>query len=49
MIERNDDEYSFGYSKEYIYTKVYGKHEIGNIIEVKIEKVDKEVIGRVIK
>ena len=49
LIERSDDEYSYGYSKEYIYTKVYGKHEIGNIIEVKIEKVDKEVIGRVIK
>ena len=49
LIERNDDEYSYGYCKEYIYTKVYGKHEIGNIIEVKIEKVDKEVIGRVIK
>ena len=45
LIERNDEEYSCGYSKEYIYTKVKGCHEIGKIIDVKIEKIDPEVIG----
>ena len=49
LIERNDEMYSYGYCKEYIYTKIKGIHEIGSIIDVEIEKVDKEVIGRVIK
>ena len=49
LIERCDDLYSYGYSKEYFYTKIKGIYEIGSIIDVYIDKVDKEVIGSVIK
>ena len=49
LIERNDDEYSYGYCKEYIYVKVKGIYEIGKLVDVQIISVDKEVIGSVIK
>lgn len=49
LIERNDDEYSYGYCKEYIYVKVKGIYEIGKLVDVQIDSVDKEVIGSVIK
>lgn len=48
LIERSDDKYSYGYSKEYIYTKILGKYELGNIIEVRIDSVDDEVIGNAV-
>lgn len=49
LIERNDDKYSYGYCKEYIYIKILGKYEIGNIIEVRITDTENEVIGCVIE
>ena len=45
LIEKNDDEYSYGYSKEYIYTKIKGRYPIGDIIDVIIEDVGEEVEG----
>lgn len=45
LIEKCDDKYSYGYSKEYIYTKVQGIHEIGKIVDVKILEVNDEVLG----
>ena len=45
LIEKNDGEYSYGYSKEYIYTKIKGIHETGRIIDVMIEDTKQEVIG----
>ena len=49
LIERNDESYSYGYCKEYIYVKVKGIYDIGKIYKVKVEKVDKEVIASVIE
>ena len=46
LIEKSEGEYSYGYSKEYIYTKVKGIHETGKIIDVMIEETKDEVIGR---
>lgn len=45
LIEKCDDKYSYGYCKEYIYTKVQGIHEIGKIVDVKILEVNDEVLG----
>ena len=45
LIEKCDDKYSYGYSKEYIYTKVQGIHEIGKIVDAKILEVNDEVLG----
>ncbi|MBO7677884.1 MAG: MiaB/RimO family radical SAM methylthiotransferase, partial [Erysipelotrichaceae bacterium] len=45
LIEKCEDGYSYGYSKEYIYTKVKGIHEIGRIIDVRIDNTEKEVTG----
>ncbi len=45
LIEKSDADYSYGYSRQYIYTKVKGIHETGRIIDVRIEETDDEVIG----
>ncbi|MBR4462275.1 MAG: tRNA (N(6)-L-threonylcarbamoyladenosine(37)-C(2))-methylthiotransferase MtaB [Erysipelotrichaceae bacterium] len=45
LIERNDETSSYGYSREYIYTKLPGIYPIGEIMDVTIESVQKEVIG----
>ena len=37
LIERNIDGYSYGYSKQYIYCKIKGNYEIGEIINIKLE------------
>ena len=47
LIERNDEAYSYGYSKEYIYTKVKGIHEAGTVLDVVIQEAEEEVIGYV--
>lgn len=36
LIERCDDEYSYGYCKQYIYLKLKGKYNVGDIIETTI-------------
>ncbi|MBO4919423.1 MAG: tRNA (N(6)-L-threonylcarbamoyladenosine(37)-C(2))-methylthiotransferase MtaB [Erysipelotrichaceae bacterium] len=45
LIERNDEEYSYGYSREYIYTKVRGTYDPGTILDVVIESAEEEVCG----
>ncbi|MBQ3295193.1 MAG: tRNA (N(6)-L-threonylcarbamoyladenosine(37)-C(2))-methylthiotransferase MtaB [Erysipelotrichaceae bacterium] len=45
LIEKSDVDYSYGYSKEYIYTKIKGIHETGKIIDVMIEDTRQEVTG----
>jgi threonylcarbamoyladenosine tRNA methylthiotransferase MtaB len=47
LIERHDENCSYGYSKEYIYTRVNGVYEAGTILDVIIEKAEDEVIGNV--
>ena len=36
LIERCDDEYSYGYCRQYIYLKLKGKYNVGDIIETTI-------------
>lgn len=38
LIERNDDEYSYGYCKQYFYCKIKGNYNIGDIINVTVQK-----------
>lgn len=45
LIERNIDDYSYGYSKQYFYCRIKGKYNIGDIIKV---TVDKDTIDEVI-
>lgn len=46
MIEKNDDTYSYGYSKQYFYVKIKGIFEIGKLINVRIISVNNnEIIG----
>ncbi|MBQ6559527.1 MAG: tRNA (N(6)-L-threonylcarbamoyladenosine(37)-C(2))-methylthiotransferase MtaB [Erysipelotrichaceae bacterium] len=47
LIERNDEDCSYGYSREYIYTKVPGIYPVGEIINVTIESAENEVIAYV--
>ena len=48
LIETNKDDYSYGYCKEYIYIKIPGNHEVGKLVDVKIDSVGEEVTGSVI-
>ena len=46
LIENNDGNYSYGYSKNYIYTKVKGVYDTGDIISVHINDIiDNILIG----
>ena len=45
LIEKNDGRDSYGYSKEYIYTRIPGIYPIGEIMDVTIDSVEQEVIG----
>ena len=48
LIEKKEEEYVYGYVKQYFYVKAYGKGEIGDIVKVRIDSVnDDEVIGNV--
>ena len=47
LIEKNDNEYSYGYCKEYFYIKINGIYEAGTYLNVIIDSVDKEVIAHV--
>lgn len=38
LIENYDGEYSYGYSKQYVYCKLKGQYEIGDIIEIELKK-----------
>ena len=46
LVEKNDDRYSYGYSREYIYTKIEGALEVGELYDVIIDRIENdEVIG----
>ena len=38
LIERSDDEFSYGYCKQYVYCKIKGKYNIGDIISITLEQ-----------
>ena len=38
LIEEIDGEYSVGYTENYIYTYLKGKHEIGSVVDVKLNE-----------
>lgn len=44
LVEKNDGKYSYGYSKEYIYTKINANLEVGNLYNVTVKVVNDEVI-----
>ena len=46
-IEKTEDGYSYGYSKEYIYTKIDSVLNIGDIYDVIIDDTSDEVTGHV--
>ena len=45
LIEKNDNGYSFGYSKQYFYVEIKGIYTVGSIVKVKIKSVDDKIIG----
>ena len=46
LVEKTDDNYSYGYTKEYIYVQIEGKYPIGDIIKANIKYVsDEKVVG----
>ena len=45
LIEKCDDKYSYGYSKNYIYTKIKGIYAVGDIIPCIIKEVNEEVLA----
>ena len=45
LIERNDGNCSYGYSKEYIYVKIPGIYDAGKMLDVMIQEAKDEVIG----
>lgn len=44
LIENNDGEYSYGYSKNYIYTKIKGVYNTGEIIEASIKDIINNIL-----
>lgn len=38
LIERNKDDFAYGYSKQYVYCKIPGNHNIGDIVKIRLEK-----------
>ena len=48
LVEKQDSDYVYGYTKQYFYIKAKGKAIIGEVIDVYIDKVDEnEVLGHV--
>ena len=41
LIEEVDGEYSLGYTENYIYTYIEGKHKVGDIVSVKLTEIYK--------
>lgn len=38
LIEKSDDEYSYGYCRQYIYLRVKGKYPVGDIVELVVSR-----------
>lgn len=49
LIERNDEMFSYGYSREYIYIKVNDRYEAGRMLNVVVDEAEDEVIGHVVE
>ncbi len=50
LIEEFDGEYSLGYTENYIYTYIKGKHKVGDIVNVKLtERYKNGVKAKIIK
>ncbi len=47
LIERTDGSHSYGYSKQYLYVKIPGIYTLGEILKVRIDETETEVIGHV--
>ena len=48
LIEKKDDQYVYGYVKQYFYVKAKGSGNIGDLVDVIIEEVNElEVLGHV--
>lgn len=48
LIEKSDDNYSYGYSKQYFYVTINGKYSIGEIVKVRIIDANYDkIIGEV--
>lgn len=46
LVEKTDENYSYGYTKEYIYVQIEGIYSIGDIIKANIKYVsDEKVVG----
>lgn len=45
LIEKNIDNCSYGYSKQYFYVEINGIYPIGTVIKAKIKTVGKNIIG----
>ncbi len=45
LIERNEEGYSYGYTKEYIYTMIEGVFEVGEILPCVIDGVDETKVS----
>lgn len=41
LIEETDENYSLGYTENYIYTYIEGKHKVGEIVNVKLTEIYK--------
>lgn len=45
LIEKNENNQSFGYSKQYFYVTINGLYKVGSIIKVKIVSIDDNIVG----
>ena len=44
LIEKKDDGYLYGYTKQYFYTKIKGDGQIGDVLDVTIDDVNKDEV-----
>ena len=48
LIEKKDKDYLYGYAKQYFYVTFVGKGNIGDVVKVKIDKIEEDkVLGHV--
>ena len=48
LVEKVDDNYIYGYTKQYFYVKAKGDATVGDVVDVVIDSVnDDEVVGHV--
>jgi len=47
LVEKHNNGFSYGYSREYIYTRIDGELNIGDIYDVVIDDTTTEVYGHV--